>query len=258
MATQRSTTASMRGAARTLDVLRALNADNPARVSGLAERTGISRPALYRVLDTLCELGYVRRRDDERYELTARIRQLAMGFREQTWICQTALPVMQALQHEIVWPTDLAVLDGTAMVLAETTRQASPLTIDAFRAGARLPLLRTAAGRAYLAWCPETERRALLDRLHAEAPKATPDRRSLSQVLAQTRRLGYGQQHAEIDRKIAAIAVPVGFDGRVVACLGITFIASALTCAEAARRYLAPLAKAAKDVEALLGAERGG
>lgn len=257
MATRKEASGSMRAAERTLEVLRALNETNPARVSDLHAATRISRPSLYRVLETLCVLGYVRKRGDERYELTARIRQLASGFREDAWICETALPVMQGLQREIVWPTDLAMLDGEAMLLAETTRQASPLTIDAFRAGARLPLLRTAAGRAYLAWCPAAERRAVLDTLEREPDSlglGARDRRAITQVLAQTRRNGYGQQFGELDGKIGAIAVPVMLGERVVATLGITFISSALTCAEAARRYLTPLRGAAEEIEQLLAA----
>lgn len=255
MAVQRNKSASMRSAERTLEVLRALNEHNRSRVSELHAVTRIPRPSLYRILETLCALGYVRKRSDEGYDVTERVRLLASGFQEEAWVRQTAYPVMQALQHEIVWPTDLSVLEGEAMVLAETTRRASPLTIDGFRVGARLPLLRTAAGRAYLAWCPVPERRAILERLERSSPRehATDrERRSVAQAIAQTRRNGYGQQHGEIDKKIAAIAVPILSDGRVLACLGITVITSALTCAEAARRYLAPLKAAAREIEGLV------
>lgn len=250
MPSPRAASGSMRAAERTLEVLRALNQHNRSRVSDLRTLTGIPRPSLYRVLDTLCTLGYVRKRGDERYELTARIRALASGFREDAQVCEAALPIMRALQIEIVWPTDLSILDGDAMLLAETTRQVSPLTIDTFRAGARLPLLRTAAGRAYLAACPPPERQALLS-MQSKARLA--DGRPIGQMLTQTRRAGYGQQQGEIDPKISAIAVPVRHGKRVVASLGITFITSALTCAEAARRYLPALRGAAQRIEKALG-----
>jgi IclR family mhp operon transcriptional activator len=234
-----------------------MNEHNGSRVAELHRATGIPRPSLYRVLETLCSCGYVRKRENDRYELTARIRALSSGFKDEDWIREIALPVLQQLQQEIVWPTDIVVFDDDEVVLAETTRRNSPLTIDKFRPGARLPLLRSATGRAYLAFCPEAERRAILERLTAtrESDNARAgDRRYVSNLIARTRNNGYGEQHGEIDPKVAGIAVPVISGGRVAACVNITFIASALTCAEAARRYLESLKRAARRIEQMLEA----
>jgi len=49
----------MRGPLRTIAVLRALNVRNGATVGELSLATGISRPALYRILETLRAAGYV-------------------------------------------------------------------------------------------------------------------------------------------------------------------------------------------------------
>ena len=246
-----------RAVLRTVEVLRAMNEHNGARVAELHRATGIPRPSLYRVLETLSTCGYVRKRENDRYELTARIRALSSGFKDEDWIREIALPVLQQLQQEIVWPTDIVVFDDDEVVLAETTRRNSPLTIDKFRPGARLPLLRSATGRAYLAFCPEAERRAILERLGAtrtpENARAR-DRRYVAGLVTRTRSNGYGEQHGEIDPKVAGIAVPVIAGGRVAACVNITFIASALTCAEAARRYLESLKRAARRIEEMLEA----
>jgi len=245
----------MRSVLRTVEVLRALNEHNGSRAAELHRATSIPRPSLYRVLETLCACGYVRRRDNERYELTARTRALSSGFKDEDWIREIALPVLQELQREIVWPTDIVLFDDDAVVLAETTRRNSPLTIDKFRPGARLPLLRSATGRAYLAFCPEAERQAILERLAASrAPEnaRARDRRYIASLISKTRTNGYGEQHGEIDPKVAGIAVPVLSGGRVAACINITFIASALTCAEAASRYLVSLKRTARRIEELL------
>jgi len=233
-----------------------MNEHNGSRVVELQRATGIPRPSLYRVLETLCTCGYVRKRENKRYELTARIRALSSGHKDEDWIREIALPVLQQLQQEIVWPTDIVVFDDDAVVLAETTRRNSPLTIDKFRPGARLPLLRSATGRAYLAFCPDAERKAILERLAASpAPEneRARDRRYIASLIARTRSNGYGQQHGEIDPKVAGIAVPVLSGERVTACVNITFIASALTCAEAASRYLVSLKRTARRIEELLG-----
>ena len=151
--------ATMRGVTRTLAVVRALNENNGVRVSELARLTRIPRPSLYRILDALCSLGYLRRTDEERYELTLLVRTLSDGFSDEPWVRAIAHPIMEELQRDIVWPTDLATFYGNAMYLRATTRRHSPLTIDAATVGLRLPMLPSATGRAYLAFCTDAEPR---------------------------------------------------------------------------------------------------
>lgn len=248
----------MRGVVRTLAVIRALNARNGARVTHISRTTGIPRPSLYRILDALCELGYVRRRGEgEHYELTVLVRSLSEGFNDEDWISAIALPAMQALQKQIVWPTDLVTFFDNAMFVRETTRQVSPLTIDRVRIGERLPLLLSASGRAYLAYCEAAEREAILKNLAKSADPAdalTRDRRYVADVIARTRRNGYGQRHGEVYPETGAIAVPVRHADRVIACLNITFIASVLTVDEAASRYLGMLRDTADAMSRRLSA----
>jgi IclR family transcriptional regulator, mhp operon transcriptional activator len=251
-----SQTHPMRGVVRTVEVLRALNGRNGARVSDLARHTGIPRPSLYRILETLKSLGYVRRRDDgERYDLTLQVRALSDGFKDEDWIQGVALPELEALQREIVWPTDIATFFDDAMYLRETTRRNSPLTIDTATVGLRLPLLQSATGRAYLAFCPEGERSTIIDNLKASRDandKAARDARFVTNLLAMTRRKGYGERQREIFPKTGAIAIPLMHGRRVACCLNISYIASALTPREAAARYLESLRKTARTIEARL------
>jgi len=250
---------SLRGVIRTIGVLRALNEHNGARVSDLSRRTKIPRPSLYRIVETLRALGYVRRRSDgERYELTIQVRSLSDGFNDEAWVCEIALPVMEALQRDIVWPTDIATFFDDAMYLRETTRRQSPLTIDTATVGLRLPMLRSATGRAYLAFCGDAEREAILENLRrspaAEDARAR-DSRYVRNRLSMTRRNGYGEQHREIFAKTGAIAVPIMRRGRVMGCLNISFIASALTARDAAARYLTSLRTAARTIENSLNSD---
>jgi len=250
--------APFRGVDRTLAVLRGLNEHNGARISDLASATRIPRPSLYRLLDALCVLGYVRRRlDRERYELTILVRSLSDGFKDEDWLRSAAMPVIEALQREIVWPTDIATFQDNAMFLRETTRRASPLTIDGAQIGLRLPMLRSATGRAYLAYCSDSEREAILENLRkSTAPEDAQarERRYVSNLLAMTRKNGYGERHGDLFPKTGAIAVPLRLASRVIACLNITFIASALTPRDAAAKYLGPLRRAAEEIERSLGA----
>lgn len=243
----------LRGVARTLSVVRALNEHNGARVTDLASLTGISRPSLYRILEGLCALGYLRRRPDEdRYELTIMVRTLSDGFNDESWVRGIAQPIMEVLQRKIIWPTDIATFFANAMFLRATTRRHSPLTIDTATAGLRLPILQTATGRAYLAFCTATEREVILDNLRrSKVPEDSMarDDRYVKSLLARTQKNGYGERQGEIYAGTGAIAVPIRHGDQVLACLNITFIASALSPREAAARYLGELCSAAAAIE---------
>lgn len=250
----------MRGVARTLAVLTALNRNNGATVSQLAQATGISRPALYRVLEALSVHGYVSRRiDRDAYELTPLVRSLSDGYKEEDWLRNVATPVIKELQAQVVWPTDLSTFHGNAMHLRETTRRNSPMTIDTVTVGLRLPMLLSAAGKAYLAWCPPQEQRLILRNLQATGDPADArahDERWTSSLITTTRRRGYGERQGEYVERTGAIAIPIRHGGRVLACLSITFIASALTPQQAARRHLDQLRAAAADIQGALVLEK--
>jgi len=254
MAEERSESSAMRGAERTLRVLAALNEQHGGTVSILAATTGISRPSVYRILDVLMLEGYVRRckGGEDRYELTMLVRRLSAGYRDEDWIREAALPSIDALQREIVWPTDIATFHDNAMFLRETTRGQSPLTIDRVGVGIRLPMLRSATGRAYIAFCSEGEQRSILENLRlSQRPDDAQahDAKLVRALISTTRKRGYGEREEDIYPKTNAIAVPVFLNGRVMACLNITFITSVLSPKEAAGRYLMQLKDTARAIE---------
>lgn len=200
----------MQVVSRSLQILSAMNAaPGPHNVLELNRRTGISRQAIYRILDTLSELGYVRTEADG-FQLTHLVRTLSRGFDEESWVNEIASPVMRDLQREIVWPTDLATHLNTAMYLRETTRRFSPWTIDRAAVGLRLPMLTSATGQAYLSFCSLGERTAIVASLaRSSAPEdaAARDRRYVEKIIRETRRKGYGERHGGLIPETSAIAV---------------------------------------------------
>jgi IclR family transcriptional regulator, mhp operon transcriptional activator len=242
----------MRGPLRTIAVLRALNVRNGATVAELSAATGISRPALYRILETLRTAGYVSvSLRQQRYCLTMLVRTLAEGFSDEDWVTQVARPELSALQRKVLWPVDLGTFMNNAMWIRETTRQASPLTIDRGVVGLRFPMLQGATGRAYLAFCPDDERELILANL-ARQPEPGNElierRDELDTLLRRTKARGFGFRFGEAPTETGAIAVPIVLEHRVLGCINLTFIASALRPEEAARQYVAAMTKAAKKI----------
>jgi IclR family mhp operon transcriptional activator len=244
----------MRGVLRTLRVLRALNVRNGATVVELSRDTGISRPALYRVLETLREAGYVALDLSRRhYGLTMMVRGLAEGFNEEDWVTQIARPVLRALQKRILWPVDLGTFMDNAMWIRETTRPASTMTIDRGVAGWRFPLLPSASGRAYLAFCPDDERALILSHLVAAREpghEIALDRPRLDALLDRVRADGYGSRFGEEPVESGAIAVPIFGTDHLLGCVTITFIRRGTTPADVAERCLEPMRDAARQIAA--------
>jgi IclR family transcriptional regulator, mhp operon transcriptional activator len=237
--------APMRAVLRTLTVLRALNVRNGATVLELSRTTGISRAALYRVLETLREAGYIALDLSGRhYCLTLMVRCLAEGFAEEDWVTQVSRPALKALQKKVLWPVDLGTFMDSAMWIRETTRPQSTLTMDRGTVGIRFPMLNAATGRAYLAFCPDDEREQILSNLaRAREPgcELLANRASFDRKLAQTRARGYGIRFGEPPLDSGAIAVPILSQDRVLGCVNLTFARKSMSPAEAARQFLADM-----------------
>src|ERR1700733_2970213 len=141
----------LRALMRGLDALTVLNLRDGATVSEVAHEIRLPRTTVYRILETLCDSGFVYRDSaDERYRLTILVRGLSEGFDDEAWVNQIARPMIHSLCAEIVWPVSIATLSGTKMTLREATDHATPLAVERYSAGFQLSLL-SATGRVYLA-----------------------------------------------------------------------------------------------------------
>ncbi len=243
---------SVRSLERGLAVLAAMNRRKLPSVMELARDTRLPRPTVYRLLETLSRAGFVTRTSPhDRYCLARGVRTLSDGFVEDDWIADIAAPLMTQFTRELVWPVALLTFEESRMLVRETTHEASTLSIDHGMVGRSLPMLRTAAGRCYLAFCPAKERRAILEMLSRS--KALEDRwarepQRLTKLLDAIRAKGYAIQDREINPKTTGIAVPVRLGTRVLGSLSSIWISSALTIENAEAELHPPLATTAARI----------
>ncbi|MBJ3816310.1 DNA-binding transcriptional activator MhpR [Shimwellia pseudoproteus] len=246
----------VRGLSRGLLLLNLLNRlDGGASVALLAQLSGIHRTTVRRILETLQDEGYVRRsHSDDSFRLTLKVRELSEGFRGEQWISALAAPLLGDLLQEVVWPTDVTTLDVDAMVVRETTHRFSRLSFHRSMVGRRLPLLLTAAGLTWLAFCPDNQRQQLIALLAAR-PEAeyqlAREPLRLAAILQRARQQGYGENHQswQQEERIAAIAVPVFDDQHIIGCLNLIYIAKAMTIDQAAAKYLTALQRVARQIQ---------
>ena len=234
-------------------MLRQVNRSGGIRAGEIAQNLGLARPTVYRLLLTLEELGYVvRSSSDDRYRVTRLASSLGDGYDARMFLCEAAGPYIGELGKRLVWPVDLTTYENAAMIIQETTHARSPLSIDRGMIGQRLPLLRTSAGRAYLAFCPNDERDIILRHLvriadPADHPFLEPE--SVRQMVESTRRRGYGlRSEGEFNPRTSSIAVPVVRDGFVAGCISVIWIRTAMTLDEAVTQFSAPLMVAAQSI----------
>lgn len=245
----------VRGLSRGLTLLNALNRlDGGATPTALAQITGLHRTTVRRLLETLQEEGYVRRSgSDDSFQLSMKVRELSEGFRDEQWISAVAAPLLAELLQEVVWPTDICTLDVDAMVVRETTHRFSRLSFHRSMVGRRLPLLQTATGLTYLAFCDDLEREqivALLARRNEPEFRLAKDRVALENVLRKVKHRGYGENFMawNQEERIASIAVPLFLSSRLLGCLNLVYVAKAMSIEEAAARYLAQLQTTARKI----------
>jgi IclR family mhp operon transcriptional activator len=247
----------IRALMRGLDALTILNLHDGATVSEVAQEIRLPRTTVYRILETLCDSGFAARdAADDRYRLTLLVRGLSHGFADEAWIAGIASPCVEELGRELVWPVSLATLSGTRMMLRETTDHATPLALERYSAGFRAPLLGSAPGRAYLAFCPGVERDSLLDRLaqsdHEDDLPARAPRADLLRMLNDISTQGYAivtRTRRLVDEVSAS--VPVMVHDRVLAAITVRFVSSTVPQRSALERFLPKLRLGAAKIGGL-------
>ncbi len=250
---------SVRSLERGLALLVAMNRRKLASVAELAQDVRLPRPTVYRLLDTLSRTGFVARESaTDRYRPTHGVRALSDGFVDDEWIGEIAAPLMAEFTRDHVWPVSLFTFEAGKMLVRDTTHHLSSLSIDYGMVGRRMGMLRTAGGLAYLAFCPDNERKAILGLLAlSDDPEDQPahENQRLSATLQAIRLKGYAVQDRVINPKTASISVPIKAGRRIHGCVSLIYIASALTLRDVERDLLAPLrAMTAKLARALSSA----
>lgn len=176
----------------------------------LMELTGLPKPTLFRLTETLCELGLLRFSERlSKYVPALGLLQLSSPVLARMALRQFARPHMQALADLTEGQVQLAVGHRRELCLVEL---ANGMGNTVFRpeVGVRMSLSRTATGRAYLLAMAEDERRAYVRDLQASDPQRAS---ALEQRLADARddlaRHGFCRSHGDLHSEIESIAVPM-------------------------------------------------
>ena len=239
----------VRAVERVIQIILYLNQFNGLNSNQIALGTKLSRGTAYRMLETLRTQGLVETHNDGRYRLTCKVRQLADGFDDEEWISSIARPEMVRLTEIIAWPAMMTTPSGIDMVLRATTDPQTSLLFRRHTVGLTVPMLGSAAGRCYLAYCSRSRREAILELIVKMAPNPWPevarDIAGIQKSLAAIRRQRVSVSDTP-DHRSASLAVPIIIEGGPLAVLGMRYFKSAMSQKEAVRRFLGPLLHSAR------------
>jgi len=247
--TERSTAPSPVGDIRVLHrglrVLEAVNLHNGARLRDIVRVTGLPKTTTYRILENLRAAGYLRREAaDERYFITLQVRRLSDGYFDGGWVSELARPVLEQLAGVIRFPVAIATPYGASMMLRDNTDAQSPLAPNVYSPGIVLPLLTSATGKVYLAFCDDVTRKTLLD-VCIRSPEPEDDLarhpRLLENTLRQVRRQGYafgrGAGRTEVPVPTATFSVPIRSRGHLLGCLAMRYLTESMSREQVVSRY---------------------
>ena len=180
-------------------------------LSEIARSLTIPKNTTYRMLNTLCERGYVARNEAERsYRLTRKLATLVYASAQDGSLIEKALGPMRTLRDRVKETVVLSILDDTEGIVLEQVPGLHPFRFVC-DPGTRQPLHASASTKVILAFLPDDEREARLK--GAAFARLTENTLTgaavLRRELAETRARGYGIDRAEALHGVHCVAAPV-------------------------------------------------
>jgi len=204
-------------------ILQALSERNETGISELSQRLAMPKATIYRFLQTMKSLSYVRQEPDtERYGLTMKMFELGTKALQYPDLVELAKPHMQQLADATGETVHLGMLIDSEIIYVHKIDSRHMLGMYS-RVGRRAPLHCTAIGKVLLAW-EQPERR---DRILAGCDfkrfrdKTITTRDDFDTELARTREQGYGEDREEFDDHLRCMGVPI-FDRHNQAVAGLS------------------------------------
>jgi DNA-binding IclR family transcriptional regulator len=184
------------------------NSKQPLTVVELAAQCGLNRSTAWRLLATLDSQGLVERDPaTQRYSVGYAIFQIAAAG-DHDALVRRAHPVLQRLANETGETVNLAVAKRFDLVYVHQVEP--PQIMSPNWLGRSLALHATSTGKAFLAWLPEDERKALVPaRLERFTDTTITERSRLEEELEAVRRDGYSICVGELEETLFGASAAV-------------------------------------------------
>ncbi|GAD86493.1 IclR family transcriptional regulator [Nocardia asteroides] len=239
-------------------ILDAFDATTPTlTLLGLAERTGLPRSTVHRILDQMIRLRWLAHTPGG-YRLGLRVLELGGLAAEHNELREVVGPLLYDLSQRTGLIGHLAVLDGREVLFLDRAGGRSQVAIPT-RVGGRLPAHCTAVGKALLATLePGIAEASLRGNTAPRTARTIVDRAELHRELARIRnRQGVAVDTEESLPGVGCVAVPIRGRGVAVAAISLSGTVQGDRSALDTARLARALAEVAKEAARALTPRHG-
>jgi IclR family pca regulon transcriptional regulator len=184
-------------------------ARHPAGVTAIAERVGLPKSTVARLLATLEELEAVERFDGARWRIGPGVAALSSAASPERSLVAIARPHLAELVAELGEDAGLGLPDGNDILYIDQVESDNPVQVRDWT-GTRAPMHTVPSGLVLLAEWPEDARAAYLaGELEALTRRTVTDPARLRKRLAEVREAGFAWGLEEFAEGIDSVAAPV-------------------------------------------------
>jgi DNA-binding IclR family transcriptional regulator len=197
--------------ARGLELMRCFSPrDNVLGNQDLARMTGLPKPTVTRLTNTLMRLGCLKREvHSGKYQLDVGVLGFGYAMLSNLAIRTVAHPLMEQLANHAQAAVAMASRDRLQMVYLDVVQGQGNMTMRR-QIGSYLPMAQSSVGRACMAAMPETEREFVLDHLRQrEADQWPAIRKGLDRAFRDFTDYGFCLSIGEWHRDVNSVAVPL-------------------------------------------------
>jgi DNA-binding IclR family transcriptional regulator len=191
----------------------------------LSRRLALPRASVFRMLQTLEQMGFVERvGDSASYRLGIGVLRLGFEYLASMELSEHGRPVIEALRDQTGFSAHLVVRDGAEVVFVAKAAGRSAI-FNSVQVGARLPAHATVLGRILLAGMSSQDLAALFgsQTLKAFTEHTPTSLAQLKRLIDQESQQGYAISEGGFESGISVVAAPVrDQSGMVAAAVSVT------------------------------------
>lgn len=213
----------------------------------IVQELGFHKPTVHRILRELVELGYVSRVEKGVYQITPKLRRLALGGIDDR-LTEIADPFLRALHDETAETVNLGVLRGTKIRYLRVLESKHPLR-RIVEPNSTDPFYSTSLGRAITLQMSDATWDALIDRtkLIARTTETVVDINQLRKIHRRVKQDGYAVEQDQNDVGVTCIGAPIYEDENVIAAISLS-VPSARADQKALQRLIKTVVQTAQRI----------
>lgn len=218
----------------------------------MAERLEVSPSAVYRIVQTLADMGYLHKAGRNDFELGSRVISDGFAYLASRDIVEVAMPCLNALRDRTSLSCHLSTREQTDSLYIYRAFAPQRLTVN-IPIGTRLPCHGTALGRVLLSGLDEGELSQLyqhvrLDDYPPPAPRTLPE---LQHLIGEDRERGWVLHRSDYS---TAIATGIrDHTGSITAAINLSGPDAVMNTPVAQEAFLQALLATSKEISAALG-----